>query len=186
LQGAADRSIIAIAGCNTCRSVIPSAWPRRASGPRWVAWATRTIIPWPRPSMGCQGRGDPSSILEEPRGGGMGDLSLGRWVQPSQVTGTDRLPSARRGRSSLLPSSHRARNGSVTHTNEPPQNPGRFSWRCFRPRRPWLLPSRRSNSPPADARPDSRACRSPTTGFRAPSAPAGECTARPVPRGGRS
>lgn len=49
----------------------------------------------------------------------MGDLGLGRRAQPSQVTGTDRrLPSARRGRSGLLPSSHRASNGSVTHTNE--------------------------------------------------------------------
>jgi putative transposase len=50
-----------------------------------------------------QGRGDPSAILEEPGGSGMGHPGLGRLVQPSQAVGADRLHSSRRGRSRLLP-----------------------------------------------------------------------------------
>jgi len=38
--------------CSTCRSAIPSVWPRLASSRRWAAWATRTTTRSPRRSTG--------------------------------------------------------------------------------------------------------------------------------------
>ncbi len=57
----------------------------------------------------------------------MGHPGLGGRVQPAQVAGADRLHSARRDRSRLLPSPDRVRHGGVTHNKQPPEFQGRFT-----------------------------------------------------------
>src|SRR3954464_14844180 len=52
---------------------------------------------------------------------------MGRLVQQSSLARTDRKYPARRGGSTLLCPSRRARHGGVTQTKQPPANPARFT-----------------------------------------------------------
>src|ERR1700679_3123536 len=71
-------------------------------------------------------QGDPPAWPLAQRGSrGIRPPRMGRLVQQSSLARTDRKYPARRGRSTLLCPSRRARHGGVTQTKQPPANPAR-------------------------------------------------------------
>lgn len=64
---------------------------------------------------------------EESGGGGAGDAGMGGVVQSPPLAGADWLHSTGGGRSKLLSQSERAGRAGLTHTKQPPRNPGRLN-----------------------------------------------------------
>lgn len=109
--------------------------------PGWLKWVSRSglayVVPeWPRlrqrlggvGDRAIQDRGHPSPGSVEAVGGrGVRHLGMGRLVQPAKAPGTLGAPSTGRVRGPPSSASGGSGRSGLTHSNRPPENPGRFN-----------------------------------------------------------
>ena len=116
---------------STCRSATPSAWPRPASSPRWAASATRYDNALAETINGLYKaevihRQSSWRTREEVE---LATLDWVDWFNHRRLLEPiGNIPPAE-AEADYYRSTDRVRHGGVTHTNEPPGNPGRFSLR---------------------------------------------------------
>ena len=130
---AAASFITATGAASTFPSTTPSVSRRPASSRRSAAWATAMTTPWPAGRIASshqrslQGRGhSPARPLALARGRRIRHPRMGGLVQPPAAPGAHRKHPAGRGGSTLPRGPGQSAPGSVTHTKQPPANPGRF------------------------------------------------------------